>query len=178
MNDVVLRVNVNKDDDTKFDVTLVAAGCEYDNYVFLGNDTNPISWNGKTEVHDALGAAKGQMVNTGKGVTKTPVTVTIPRNGESANNAHFSIWPYKKGGEYGNVKDQKEDAAIPVTQLQGSGMAPLGIVVPGKWAWPKERICIVDAYSQFVEWATSDPYGANVKATDWYNHPNDDKVIK
>lgn len=178
MNDVVLRVNINKDDDTKFDVTLVAAGCEYDNYVFLGNDTNPISWNGKTEVHDALGAAKGQMVNTGKGVTKTPVTVTIPRNGESANNAHFSIWPYKKGGEYGNTEDQKEKAAIPVTQLQGSGMAPLGIVVPGKWAWPKERICIVDAYSQFVEWATSDPYGANVKATDWYNHPNDDKVIK
>lgn len=179
MNDVVLRVNVNKTDPTKFDVTLVAAGCEYDNYVFLGGQV--ITWpNGKTEVHDALGAAKGQMVNTGRGVTKPSVTTTVSiPSGDTAENAHFSIWPYKKGGEYGNVEDQKEEAAIGISTFEGKGKAPLGIVVPGKWAWPKERICIVDAYSRFVQWASSVTHitGPTEDEGGWYDYPTTDQVI-
>jgi hypothetical protein len=172
MNDVVLRVNVNKDDDTKFDVTLVAAGCEYDNYVYLGNQL--ITWANGSEVHDALGAAKGQMINTGRGVSKTPVTVTIPRNGNDPADADFRIWPYKKDGEFGNTADQKETTPITITQLDGSGKAPLGIIVPNKWAWPTERTIITEAYSQFVKWATN---AVHVEATDWYNHPTTGKVV-
>ena len=174
MNDVVLRVNINKDDDSKFDVTLVAAGCEYDNYVYLGEDTTPIQWANGSEVHDALGAAKGQMINTGRGVSKTPVTVTISRNGFNPESAPFKIWPYKKDGEFGNTADQKETTPIPVTQLEGSGKAPLGIIVPNKWAWPTERTIITEAYSQFVKWATN---AVHVEATDWYNHPTTGKVV-
>lgn len=172
MNDVVLRVNVNKDDDTKFDVTLVAAGCEYDNYVYLGNQL--ITWANGSEVHDALGAAKGQMINTGRGVSKTPVTVTIPRNGNDPADADFRIWPYKKDGEFGNTADQKETTPITITQLDGSGKAPLGIIVPNKWAWPTERTIITEAYSQFVKWATN---AVHVEATDWYDHPTTGKVV-
>ena len=172
MNDVVLRVNVNKDDDSKFDVTLVAAGCEYDNYVYLGD--NLITWANGSEVHDALGADKGQMINTGRGVSKTPVTVTIPRNGSNPESAPFKIWPYKKDGEFGNTEDQKETTPIPITQLEGSGKAPLGIIVPNKWAWPTERTIITEAYSQFVKWATN---AVHVEATDWYNHPTNGKVV-
>lgn len=174
MNDVVLRVNINKNDDSKFDVTLVAAGCEYDNYVYLGEDTTPIQWANGSEVHDALGAAKGQMINTGRGVSKTPVTVTIPRNGYNPDSAPFKIWPYKKNGEFGNTADQKETSPIPVTQLEGSGKAPLGIIVPNKWAWPTERTIITEAYSEFVKWATN---AVHVEATDWYNHPTNGKVV-
>lgn len=174
MNDVVLRVNINKDDDSKFDVTLVAAGCEYDNYVYLGEDTTPIQWANGSEVHDALGAAKGQMVNTGRGVSKTPVTVTIDKNGYDPAKAPFKIWPYKKDGEFGNTADQKETTPIPVTQLEGSGKAPLGIIVPNKWAWPTERTIITEAYSQFVKWATN---AVHVEAKDWYNHPTTGKVV-
>lgn len=174
MNDVVLRVNVNKNDNTKFDVTLVAAGCEYDNYVYLGDDTTPIRWANGSEVHDALGADKGQMINTGRGVSKTPVTVTIPRNGYNPESAPFKIWPYKKNGVYGNTADQKETSPIPVTQLEGSGKAPLGIIVPNKWAWPTERTIITEAYSEFVKWATN---GVHVEATDWYYHPTNGKVV-
>jgi hypothetical protein len=179
MNDVVLRVNVNNTDPTKFDVTLVAAGCEYDNYVFLNGQL--ITWpNGSTEVHDALGAAKGEMINTGRGVTKTPVTtqVTIPSNC-TANNAPFSILPFKKGGDYSKTEDQKESSPILITQLEGSGKAPLGIVVPGKWAWPTERTCIVDAYSTFVQWASSVAHitGPEEDEGGWYSYPTTGKVI-
>jgi hypothetical protein len=176
MNDVVLRVNVNKEDDTKFDVTLVAAGCEYDNYVFLGNQL--ITWPNGSEVHDALGAGKGQMINTGKGVSKTPVTVTIARNNYNPENAPFKIWPYKTNGMYGNTADQKEASPIPVTLLEGSGKAPLGIIVPGKWAWPTERTIITEAYSQFVKWATNVVHIEETNdATDWYDHPTSGKVV-
>ena len=172
LNDVVLRVKVNESDDTKFDVTLVAAGCEYDNYVFLGDQL--ITWPNGSEVHDALGADKGEMVNTGKGVTKTPVTVTIPRNGNNPEAADFKIWPYKKGGVYGNTADQKETTPILIAQLDGRGKAPVGIIVPGKWAWPTERTIITEAYSQFVKWASN---AVHVEAQDWYKYPTSSKVV-
>jgi hypothetical protein len=172
LNDVVLRVKVNESDDTKFDVTLVAAGCEYDNYVFLGDQL--ITWPHGSEVHDALGADKGEMVNTGKGVTKTPVTVTIPRNGNNPEAADFKIWPYKKGGVYGNTADQKETTPILIAQLEGRGKAPVGIIVPGKWAWPTERTIITEAYSQFVKWASN---AVHVEAQDWYKYPTSNKVV-
>ena len=172
LNDVVLRVKVNENDDTKFDVTLVAAGCEYDNYVFLGDQL--ITWPNGSEVHDALGADKGEMVNTGKGVTKTPVTVTIPRNGNNPEAAYFKIWPYKKGGVYGNTADQKETTPILIAMLEGRGKAPVGIIVPGKWAWPTERTIITEAYSQFVKWASN---AVHVEAQDWYKYPTSNKVV-
>ena len=51
------------------------------------------------------------------------------------------------------------------------GRAPQALLVPGKWAWPQERVNIRDAYPRFVDW-TQDKE-AN---TDWYATPAGDVV--
>ena len=54
------------------------------------------------------------------------------------------------------------------------GQDPHCIVIPGRWQWPTERTCIVDAYKQFATWAhdISDPTVKN-----WYMFPESSKVI-
>lgn len=54
------------------------------------------------------------------------------------------------------------------------GQDPHGIIIPGRWQWPTERTCIVDAYKQFATWAhdISDPTVKN-----WYMFPESSKVV-
>ena len=93
---MVIQVRESETDDTKLIVKLVAAGCEYDNYVWLGE--TPIVWAGGAEVHDAFGATHGVMVNTGnnKGVDLNPVEVTINKPEDfDFQNADFKIRPFR-----------------------------------------------------------------------------------
>ena len=181
LNDVVLRVSYNVEDNSKVDIRLMAAGCEYDNYVFLNGKLVEWTRDNHTyaEVHDVFGVAKGTMVNTNRGSKATPVTTTINLSDYYTNISDFNpaeaaitIMPYKKGGDFGKVEDQK--GSIGIAQLEGRGKAPVGIIVPGYWEWPTERTIITEAYSQFVKWATN---VVHIEATDWYDHPTSGKVV-
>ena len=176
LNDVVIQVRESETDDTKLIVKLVAAGCEYDNYVWLGN--TPIVWAGGAEVHDAFGVTHGVMVNTGnnKGVDKTPVEVTIdkPTKNFDFQNADFKIRPYKinsdptietnaVNGDITIVKEGDTENELP--------HAPLGIAIPAKWKWPKERVVVSDAYTGFTAWGKQEDLTLRAGLGGWYETP-------
>jgi hypothetical protein len=58
--------------------------------------------------------------------------------------------------------------------LPTKGQDPHAIVIPGNWAWPQEKIAIVQAYPKFREWAKD---VSNTKAQDWYIYPAEDKTM-
>ena len=157
MNDVVLKVREDESDASKLIVTLVAAGCEYDNKVYLGSTL--ITWGGKSEVHEALGVDKRTIVNTGW-ASATPVSTVIAKPSNfDFQAADFKIVPTIKG----------EDAEAIDIAKNG---APYGIVVPVNWQYPTERTNICDAYDEdghsFRSWSRSANHSV---ATDWYNNP-------
>ena len=57
--------------------------------------------------------------------------------------------------------------------MSQKGEDPHGIMIPSDFAYPKEHVCIKDAYTEFNNWGES-----TVSSTDWYLNPVDDKVFK
>ena len=165
MNDVVIKVQETADQQ-HLKVTLAAAGCQYDNVVYLGETA--IEWQeGVTEVHEAFGVGKGVMVNTGRGVDANPVTITIdkPVNYYPAT-ADWSIVP--SGGD-------SKDQHIGIAE---TGKNPCGIRIPYDWAWPIERTNICNAYNDFATWAAEVNEATRKDVSDWYERPTSNLVRK
>ena len=175
MNDVVLKVSyVDATTKSQLRINLVAAGCEFDNNVYLNDE--PIMFTAPdgtqtSEVHEAFGVSKGVLVNTGaRGVTAQVVTAIVDTPAEfDFQTANFSVVP--SGGD---SKGQH-------IRIATSGY-PCGIVVPIDWAYPIELKSICDAYSTedgfynyFGEWAKSADHSVN---SDWYKQPRNGCVMK
>jgi hypothetical protein len=173
MNDVVLKVSyVDAKTMSQLKIELVAAGCEFDNEVYL--DETPIMFANKrdggetNEVHAAFGVAKGKLVNTGGRSTSAEAVYTIIDTpaGFEFPTAKFNIVP--SGGE-------NKDQHIHIAQ-EG---APYGIAVPINWKYPVENRNIGSVYEEeghsFGEWATD---ASHQTAADWYNYPTGDVVSK
>jgi hypothetical protein len=118
------------------------------------------------------------MVNTGnnKGVDKTPVEVTIdkPTKNFDFQNADFKIRPYKinsdptietnaVNGDITIVKEGDTENELP--------HAPLGIAIPAKWKWPKERVVVSDAYTGFTAWGKQEDLTLRAGLGGWYETP-------
>lgn len=181
MNDVVIQVKENDSDASKLDITLVAAGCEYDNYVYLGNTR--ITWPEGAEVHAALQASTRTMVNTGRGVDKSAVTVTISK--PSANfdfqNADFKIRPFKIGANPDDLSQSVSNDYIGIVKEgnpSGLAKAPLGIAIPYKWKWPKERVNITNAYEGFIAWGKQSDLTLKAGAGGWYKNPTSGTIYE
>ena len=175
LNDVVIQVKENRRDVSKLDVTLVAAGCEYDNYVYLGDQR--ITWANGAEVHAALGADSRVMVNTGRGVSKSPVVVTIdkPSGNFDFQNADFKIRPFKVGADPDDLSQSVSNDYIGIVKEgnpSGLPQAPLGIAIPAKWKWPIERTNVTNAYEGFTAWGTTDDLTLRAEEGGWYQHPS------
>ena len=178
MNDVVIQVRVSEADSTKLIVTLVAAGCEYDNYVYLGN--NRIAWAGGSEVHDALGQTHGVLVNTGndRGVDAASVSVTIDKPaGFDFQNADFKIRPFRIGSN----PDEETGAVSGYITIQKTGEAdglwgPLGLAIPGKWKWPLERYQVNYAYPDFTAWGKTADLTLRAELGGWFTNPTSGRV--
>jgi LruC domain-containing protein len=56
--------------------------------------------------------------------------------------------------------------------VSAAGTAPHGIVIPGKWQWPVERMRVTEAYPDFGKWASD-----HTQAKDWYKRPEQGKVV-
>ena len=52
------------------------------------------------------------------------------------------------------------------------GEDPHAIMIPTDFAYPKEKVCVKDAYKQFNNWGTNP-----VSSTDWFEYPEEDKVM-
>ena len=175
LNDVVIQVKINDSNENLLDVTLVAAGCEYDNYVWLGE--TQITWNGTAEVHEAFGAEHGVMVNTGngRGIDMPYVTTTINKPSDfNFQDADFKIRPYKINST------EAVDDYITIVKTgdteQGLAKAPLGIAIPDAWQWPKERIIVTNAYTGFAAWGKQEDLKLRADEGGWYKEPTDGKV--
>ena len=173
LNDVVIQVRESEADDTKLIVKLVAAGCEYDNYVWLGE--TPIVWEGGAEVHDAFGVTHGVMVNTGnnKGVDKTPVEVAIdkPTNFDF-QNADFKIRPFRINSDPTDEANAVDGYISIVKEGVNTGLwGPLGLAIPAKWKWPKERNTVNYAYPAFTDWGKEPDLTLRADEAGWYENP-------
>ena len=179
MNDVVIQVKVNDEDANMLDITLVAAGCEYDNYVWLG-DTQ-ITWDGKAEVHEAFGADHGVMVNTGngKGIDMPYVTTTINKPADliDLQNADFKIRPYKIRSTEPVTDDYITIAKVGDIE-NGLAKAPLGIAIPDAWKWPKERVIVTNAYAGFSAWGKQADLTLRAEEGGWYKEPIEGQVYE
>jgi hypothetical protein len=174
LNDVVIQVRESETDDKKLIVKLVAAGCQYDNYVWLGE--TPIVWEGGAEVHDAFGADHGVMINTGngRGIDKPAVETIIDKpNNFSFQDADFMIRPFKINSE--PTEENATSGYITIVKSgnaeKGFASAPLGIVIPDKWKWPQERVPIPDAYAGFISWGKQEDLTLRAEEGGWYQNP-------
>jgi len=160
-NDVILRVSTRNTSTGKSSVELVAAGGTMAAQVIYGT-TSTVNVGG--EVHGEFDVATTTMVNTNassNGATKAfkPLgTVDVAADADMAN-LPFGIVVTGNNGQTTKV----------VRSVANNGHAPLCIVVAGdangKWFWPKERVNIATAFSQFGAWGAS--VGTN---NDWYKN--------
>ena len=178
MNDVVLKVQETADN--KINLTLVASGATLDLNIrlydydatrtstaanFYGDNYTTLQYNGKDEVHDMLGVARGTMTNTGI-YTAKPITITIPKGSHKPEALRLAIYAPTKGTEM---------------RLSHTGEPPYGIIVPGNWSWPCEFVNIKKAYGEtsaagseadksFENWSKKHNDGLE-HAEDWYDYP-------
>lgn len=176
LNDVVLRVNEKPGDATKLIVTLVATGADYNIETYINNQV--LTFNGETEVHKALLGEEGVMkhINTestvgGRYATADFVTCEIAKPADF-NNDYSTLKVSIK------VLNTEKTYAYPHTNTY-----PNAVMMPGKWKWPKEKVCITTAYSvgyetledhSFGTWASEYPH---VNALDWYDNPVTNQVV-
>ena len=211
LNDVVLKVTphvvksgkkITSIDYDNLDIKLVAAGATFDITVMV--DKTALSFNGKTEVHDAFGVNKGVMVNTGgtakSGVQQNaaPVTCTIATPEDVKTNETDSkgnpILDLSKLNIWIDVNPGKKSAAQ-IYYLKEK-TEPYAVMIPIDWAWPKERVCIKDAYlgsekaenvaidesgntfkkNSFAVWAATLERDAVMNG--WYNFPVEGSTMK
>ena len=163
MNDVVIKVSYGLLDEYTLDtshlkVTLCCTGASYDLTVHLNNT----QLFGRQEVHAALGGTASKYINTGstdesKNEERPYTTVTI----DAPSNFSFAdaeFWIQSPEGEI---------------HISKTGQDPHAVVIPADWKWPKEKICIKDAYPKFRDYA-KDP--SNSAYAGWYKTWNSSKV--
>ena len=155
-NDVVVRVGM-PDDNNMSTVELCAIGGSLQQKVFCDNTQI-----GK-EVHEY-----GEFGTNTYSVSSVPIatlgSVTVPA-GTSVASLNINIQVTRKDGQVVTVSGPQ------------AGEVPFRVVVSGddegKWFWPRERVNISDAYTQFGQW------GANMDSNpNWYKTPVSKKVIK
>ncbi|MBQ8656979.1 MAG: hypothetical protein IJ527_08025 [Prevotella sp.] len=186
MNDVVIRAQETAEG--KIQLTVVASGAtlelnlrlypaaepqtgEVAHYEGQYTELEDDKYHAK-EVHAMMGAPleQGQtrciMLNTGvttnEGADALPAVITIDKGSYNPACLPLAIYSVKQGE----------------MRLARTGQPPFGIIIPGNWQWPTERVNIMNAYSNtntasegdqsFRTFALSTQ--ANV-AAHWYNYP-------
>jgi hypothetical protein len=155
LNDVVITAKRLKD--TQVEYTIVASGAQDEIYI---KNINAGAIVDGAEVHSLFGVGTGTFINTVEGETYyQPVTVrkTVAK-GFSFTDPQTQPYLYNK------TKDQ-------TTYIAKKGEDPHGIMVPFDFKYPKEYICIKNAYSEFNSW------GQNaVNSLEWYKNPTLNQV--
>jgi len=153
MNDLVIKAT--RIDETTVEYSIVACGAN--DMLFVKNINGDVI-NGETEIHAMFGAEPSQFINTSSDVYE-PITetVTVDVNFSFLNE---STQPY--------IYDATTKKNVFLSKV---GEDPHAIMIPWDFRYPREKICIKDAYNRFNEWGAS-----RVTSTDWYKYFNEDKV--
>ncbi len=156
MNDVVIKAERLNISQVKY--TLVACGA-YDE-LYLRN-INGQTLNESTEIHALFGVKNlSTFINT-QSKNYNPVSEVITVD-PSFSFTDFSkqIYIYNKTVNYDVKMSQK-------------GEDPHAIMIPSDFAYPKEKVCIKDAYEGFNSWGQNN----DVTSNGWYLNPIEEKVM-
>lgn len=145
-NDVVLYVEHNTQTN-KANVKLMAAGGELSVDVKYYDDVLFTKDDGRM----TNTTSKGSVIATAQVDMANPATDLL----------HFGIVVKKDNG-----------VSLFIESATQTGKAPQALIIPGAWAWPKERVSITTAYPQFAEWVK------NVTNTSWYDSPVEGQVVR
>jgi len=156
MNDVVIKAERLNISQVKYSV--VACGA-YDE-LYLRN-INGQTLNGNTEIHSLFGVNNlSTFINT-QSKNYEPVSEIITVDPTfSFTDFSKQIYIYNKTQDYDVKMSQK-------------GEDPHGIMIPCDFKYPKEKVCIKDAYEGFNGWGENP-----VTSTDWYKTPVSGKVFE
>ena len=72
------------------------------------------------------------------------------------------------------VEENARDGYIEIVKEGNTGgiaQAPLGIAIPDKWKWPKERTNVTNAYEGFVAWGSQVDITLRAEEGGWYQEP-------
>lgn len=153
MNDVVLKAE--RLSDTKIKYSLLACGA-YDE-LYLRNLGGKVLNEG-TEIHRILGS-EGFINTVSKSIEPITEIITVSKT-FSFNNLDEQVYIYNKTTNREIRMSQK-------------GQDPHGIMIPTDFKWPKEKICIKDAYLGFGSWGHN-----KIDSIGWYLSPVENNVIK
>ena len=153
MNDVVIRgIRL---DATHVKYEILATGAKDELYI-KGINGNII--NESKEIHSYFGVSQNTFVNVNKKGSQTVSEIFEVDSKFSFLNNLISVFNKTTGKE------------IKIAQ---KGQDPHAIMVPFDFKWPKEKVCIKDAYYKFNEWGQNP-----VVSTDWYLYYHNDKVTQ
>lgn len=160
MNDVV--ITASRLSETKVQYAIVACGA-YDE-LYIHNIINSAIPSNK-EVHQFFNLPQHTFINTADGGAEVNIWST-----ETAVSKEFSVLDPTYLPKIYNKTTNK------TIELSNAGEDPHGILVPGWFDYPKEQICIKDAYKKFYDW-----YKSNIEDNKyWYKTsvPNRVRTIK
>jgi hypothetical protein len=154
MNDIV--ISGERLDNTHIRYILMACGASDELYL-NGVDGSVI--NSATEVHSIFGDTGRGFINTEtKNYSYIEDIITVSQD---FSFLKFECQPY--------LENRTRGYNIYISRV---GEDPHGIMIPYAMSWPKERVRIDRAYSEFRNW------GQNmIESTDWYLLPVEDLVI-
>lgn len=153
MNDVVIKAR--RLNTTQVEYTLVACGAN-DELKIMGINGNVIK--GHVEVHTLFGLNGGYINTVSENAEPVVDVVTVDSKFSFLDE---TTQPY--------VYDVTSGKTI---RLSKKGEDPHGIMIPYDFKYPKEKVCVKDAYSRFNNWGEN-----RVTSTDWYKYPNIDLVF-
>ena len=155
MNDVVIKAERLNISQVKY--TVVACGA-YDE-LYLRN-INGNTLNETKEIHSLFGVTNlSTFINTqSKNYEPVSEVITV--------DPSFSFTDFSKQIYIFN-KTQNYDV-----KMSQKGEDPHGIMIPSDFAYPVEKTCIKNAYTQFNTWGENP-----VTSTDWYLSPVEGKVM-
>ena len=181
MNDCVIEVNEKADDPTMLEITIVALGATRDLWLGFENkngktisDYQPVFAEGDhsqdaNELHKLMRASSGEMVNTGNGTrTVEPFKATVKKPA----GFDFQTCSFVLGAKVRKEMQGAYEHDYYMLHVSAAGTDPHGIVIPGKWQWPVERMRVTEAYPDFGKWASD-----HTQAKDWYKRPEQGKVV-
>lgn len=181
MNDCVIEVNEKADDPTMLEITIVALGATRDLWLGFENkngksisDYQPVFAEGDhsqdaNELHKLMNASSGEMVNTGNGTrTVEPFKATVKKPA----GFDFQTCSFVLGAKVRKEMQGAYEHDYYMLHVSAAGTDPHGIVIPGKWQWPVERMRVTEAYPDFGKWASD-----HTQAKDWYKRPEQGKVV-
>ena len=153
MNDIVIKAERLSSTQVKY--SIVACGA-YDQLKVMGINGSIINEN--AEVHKLFGV-NGGYINTEK-ANAVPI-VDVVNVDSKFSFLNEDTQPY--------IYDMTTGETI---RLSRKGEDPHGIMIPYDFKYPKEKICIKDAYEKFNNWGEN-----RVTSTDWYVYPTEDLVF-